>query len=95
MKAYKSRRDFIKVHDAFRLDWQKAIREASIYRDKILTSKRTSFDDRVIAMGVYCDIDHMYSRDDTDGYLKYLDEHRDLLKLDMYSQIIGPRIVDL
>ena len=95
MKSYKSKRDFIKIHDAFRLDWQKAIKEASLYRDKILTSKRTSFDDRVTAMGIYCEIDHMYSKDDVDGYLRYLDNHRDLLKLDTYSQIIGPRVVEL
>lgn len=93
MAKFRSRsyRD-IRLVDAIRLDWQNALREANAYSDKMMTK---SFDDRLKGVGILFDIKAMYNRDDIDGYLRYLDAKRDILKTDTYSQAIGPAEVPL
>lgn len=89
MAKYRSRsyRD-IRLVDAFRINWQNALREAEAYSGLMMNSK--SFDDRIKGVGILFDVKAMYNRDDIDGYLRYLDSKRDILKKDVYSQSIGP-----
>ena len=88
MAKYRSRtcRD-IRLVDAFRLDWQKALREAQAYSDSMMVEK--PFDDKMKAVGILFDIKAMYNTDDIDGYLRLLDQNRSVLKSDPYSQAIG------
>lgn len=93
MAKFRSRsyRD-IRLIDAIRLDWQNALREATAYSDMMMAK---SFDDRLKGVGILFDVKAMYNRDDIDGYLRYLDAKRDILKTDTYSQAIGPVEVPL
>lgn len=88
MAKYRSRtcRD-IRLVDAFRLDWQKALREAQDYSDSMMVGK--PFDDKMKAVGILFDIKAMYNTDDINGYLRLLDQNRSVLKSDPYSQAIG------
>lgn len=79
----------IKCKEVFRIDWQNALKEAKSYAESIYNGKNNSFDDRVKAVGLQCEIQFMYSKDDIDGYLRFLDQNRTSLKHDTYSQSIG------
>lgn len=94
MATFRSRsyRD-IKLVDAFRINWQNALREAEAYSD--LMMKGDSFDDRLKGVGILFEVKSMYSRDDIDGYLRYLDSKRVILKTDSWSQAIGSVEVEL
>ena len=86
MRRYKFVRD-ISIPDAFRINWQNAVKEAEEYSNANMNNP--SFDEKMKAVGVLCDVKFMYSKDDIDGYLRYLDKYRDVLKKDTYSQAIG------
>ena len=88
MAKYRSRlsRD-IRLVDAFRLDWQKSLKEVQAYADSKMTGK--DFDEKIEAVKLLFDVKAMYNTDDIDGYLRLLDQNRAILKSDPYSQAIG------
>lgn len=79
----------IKCKEVFRIDWQNALKEAKVHAESVTNGKNYSFEERVKAAGIECEIQFMYSKDDIDGYLRFLDKNRTLLKHDIYSQYIG------
>ena len=88
MAKYRSRlsRD-IRLVDAFRLDWQKSLKEVQTYADSKMNGK--NFDEKIEAVKLLFDVNAMYNIDDIDGYLRLLDQNRVILKSDPYSQAIG------
>lgn len=88
MAKYRSRlsRD-IRLVDAFRLDWQKSLKEVQAYTDSKINGK--DFDEKIEAVKLLFDVKAMYNTDDIDGYLRLLDQNRAILKSDPYSQAIG------
>ena len=92
MAKYRSRlsRD-IRIVDAFRLDWQKSLKEVQAYADFKMNGK--DFDEKIESVKLLFDVKAMYNTDDIDGYLRLLDQNRAILKSDPYSQAIGS-IVD-
>ena len=89
MAKYRSRlsRD-IRLVDAFRLDWQKSLKEVQAYADSKMNGK--DFDEKIEAVKLLFDVKAiMYNTDDIDGYLRLLDQNRAILKSDPYSQSIG------
>ena len=88
MAKYRSRlsRD-IRLVDAFRLDWQKSLKEVQAYADSKINRK--DFDEKIEAVKLLFDVKAMYNIDDIDGYLRLLDQNRAILKSDPYSQAIG------
>ena len=87
MAKYRSRlsRD-IRLVDAFRLDWQKSLKEVQTYADSKMNG---NFDEKIEAVKLLFDVKAMYNTDDIDGYLRLLDQNRAILKSDPYSQAIG------
>lgn len=76
----------IRLVDAFRIDWRSAVKEAEAYSDSKINGE--SFDDKMKAVELLYDVKFMYNKDDIDGYLELLDNSRDVLKMDVYSQSI-------
>lgn len=88
MREYRVARS-IKCREVFRIDWQNAIKEAKDNTESIINKKDCIFEEKIAAVGIECAIQFMYSKDDIDGYLRYLDKYRTSLKHDKYSQSIG------
>lgn len=88
MREYRVARS-IKCREVFRIDWQNAIKEAKANTESIINKKNCVFEEKVEAVGLECLIQFMYSKDDIDGYLRFLDKHRTSFKHDKYSQAIG------
>ena len=85
MRELRRHRDIRSV-EAFRINWQNALKEAESYSDSKMESP---FDEKMKAVKILCEIQFMYRKDDIDGYLRYLDKNRDVLKADSFSQSIG------
>ena len=79
MAKYRSRlsRD-IRLVDAFRLDWQKSLKEVQAYADSKINGK--NFDEKIEAVKLLFDVKAMYNIDDIDGYLRMLEQNRAILK---------------